>query len=184
MPTWDVVSRYAAQHSTARSSKPKPLAWRSPLRRRGRALATYATPRRPAHPPPPPTLRSAPARQDGTAPAGGPSPHHARSPVPSSDPTRRPPGWRRRAGTRRNSPVSPSTSLTRPPAASRGGLRFMPCVRSTEPPNLCEFGFVCFLACSSSLRHPWLHSLRCHGTLSVSCAATPCHTCIHYYYGS
>lgn len=73
MPTWDVVSRYAAQHSTARSSKPKPLAWRSPLRRRGRALATYATPRRPAHPPYPP-FGARPPRRDcsGRRPVSAP----------------------------------------------------------------------------------------------------------------
>ena len=65
LPTWDVVCRYSAQHSTARRSKP--LAEPSPPPR-----ASHLRTLRPA------SLRSA-ARLDGTAPAVGPSSHHARS---------------------------------------------------------------------------------------------------------
>lgn len=112
-------------HSTARSSKHKPLVESSPPPRANN-LRTL----------------SPPARLDGIGPAVGPSPHHARSigrrDRPSSDPTRRPPGWRLRAGMRRNSPVSPSRQAHRPPAHRVAGCPALYALCARPQPRICS----------------------------------------------
>lgn len=114
----------------------------------------------------PPLRRRAPtlpsvwssARFDGTGPAVGarpvdpPARSRGRRVRPSSDPIRRSPGWRRRAGTSRNSPVSPSpASPARPPAR---WVVWLPALYALCAINrIPEFlrGWICLLAAAGLL---------------------------------
>lgn len=120
--------------------------WWSPLRRR--ALTTYVRYRRPL------------ASTGLVRPSARP-PHHARSigrrDRPSSDPTRRPPGWRLRAGMRRNSPVSPSRQAHRPPAHRVAGCPALYALCAIDRSPEFVWGWICLLACCCwawSLCHP------------------------------
>jgi hypothetical protein len=152
-------------HSTARSSKHKPLVESSPPPRANN-LRTL----------------SPPARLDGIGPAVGPSPPPRSLHWQARPSILRPhPSAAGMAASGGDAPELAGKPLTPGPPPARPPGRGVPCalcpVCDRPQPRICSGLdlFACLLLLGMVLSHPWLSSLSCHSTLSLSCTATlPC----------